>query len=151
MRIAVPVHKGMMEDARTPLGMKGLCRLITVQALRLDGDRSEVLEALSAMQCDPALFAMLDDIREAQQECRRLNEHPGWWVDMDGTVCWYGQEAGRLDATPFVTHRFDLSDVEEAYDVFANAATTEALKVVLSAEPVALAPPVLAEAVELVG
>jgi alcohol dehydrogenase len=50
-------------------------------------------------------------------------------------------ESGRLDPTAFVTHRFELGDTEEAYDVFADAATTQALKVVLSAQPVALAPP----------
>ncbi|HEY2372132.1 MAG TPA: zinc-dependent alcohol dehydrogenase family protein [Gaiellaceae bacterium] len=45
-------------------------------------------------------------------------------------------EGGRLDPTPFATHRLALSDAEEAYDVFANAAETQALKVVLTAEPV---------------
>jgi alcohol dehydrogenase len=45
-------------------------------------------------------------------------------------------EGGRLDPTPFATHHFTLSDTEEAYDVFANAAETQALKVVLTAEPV---------------
>ena len=39
--------------------------------------------------------------------------------------------AGRLDPTVFVTHRFELGDTEEAYNVFANAAETNALKVVL--------------------
>jgi alcohol dehydrogenase len=41
-------------------------------------------------------------------------------------------EQGRLDPTPFATHRFDLDDTEEAYDVFSDAANTNALKVVLS-------------------
>jgi alcohol dehydrogenase len=45
-------------------------------------------------------------------------------------------EGGRLDPTPFATHRFQLEDTMEAYDVFADAATTNALKVVLSALPV---------------
>jgi alcohol dehydrogenase len=49
-------------------------------------------------------------------------------------------EGGRLDPTPFATHRFSLSDAEEAYDVFANAAETQALKVVLQAEPVQAVP-----------
>jgi alcohol dehydrogenase len=57
-------------------------------------------------------------------------------------------EGGRLDPTPFATHRFDLDDAEQAYDVFANAATTQALKVVLAAQPVKLAPEP-AEVVEL--
>jgi alcohol dehydrogenase len=39
---------------------------------------------------------------------------------------------GQIDASRFVTHRFDLDDIEEAYDVFARAADTEALKVVLT-------------------
>jgi alcohol dehydrogenase len=42
----------------------------------------------------------------------------------------------RLDPTVFATHRFALADTEEAYDVFAAAAETHALKVVLTAEPV---------------
>jgi len=42
---------------------------------------------------------------------------------------------GRLDATPFATHRFALDDTMAAYDAFADAANTHALKVVLAAEP----------------
>ena len=45
---------------------------------------------------------------------------------------------GRLDPTSFATHRFKLSEAMEAYDVFADAAATNALKVVLSAHPVHL-------------
>lgn len=45
-------------------------------------------------------------------------------------------EGGRLDPTPFATHRFELDGTEQAYDVFAAAATTQALKVVLSAQRV---------------
>jgi alcohol dehydrogenase len=42
---------------------------------------------------------------------------------------------GRLDPTPFATHQFELADTEQAYDTFADAASTNALKVVLSAQP----------------
>jgi alcohol dehydrogenase len=42
---------------------------------------------------------------------------------------------GRLDATPFATHRFALDETMAAYDTFADAAKTHALKVVLLAEP----------------
>jgi alcohol dehydrogenase len=49
-------------------------------------------------------------------------------------------ERGRLDPTPFATHRFELGKAMEAYDVFADAAHTSALKVVLSAHPVHLPP-----------
>jgi alcohol dehydrogenase len=45
-------------------------------------------------------------------------------------------EGGRLDPLPFATHRFQLEETMEAYDVFADAAKTQALKVVLSALPV---------------
>ncbi len=45
---------------------------------------------------------------------------------------------GRIDPTPFATHRFELADTEEAYETFADAATTNALKVVLSAQPAQL-------------
>ena len=47
---------------------------------------------------------------------------------------------GRLDATPFATHRFPLGETMSAYDTFADAADTHALKVVLEAELVAHAP-----------
>ena len=40
-------------------------------------------------------------------------------------------EERRLDPTAFATHRFALADTETAYDVFAAAAETHALKVVL--------------------
>jgi alcohol dehydrogenase len=43
---------------------------------------------------------------------------------------------GRLDATPFATHRFPLGETMAAYDVFADAAHTNALKVVLEAATV---------------
>jgi alcohol dehydrogenase len=39
--------------------------------------------------------------------------------------------SGRLDPTIFATHRFPLEDTMTAYDTFADAATTNALKVVL--------------------
>src|SRR3954451_2205811 len=42
---------------------------------------------------------------------------------------------GRLDATPFATHRFPLDETMAAYDTFADAANTNALKVVLEAVP----------------
>ena len=38
----------------------------------------------------------------------------------------------QVDATPFVTHHFDLNDIISAYDVFARAAETGAIKVVLT-------------------
>jgi alcohol dehydrogenase len=42
---------------------------------------------------------------------------------------------GRLDATAFATHRFPLDETMAAYDTFADAANTNALKVVLEAVP----------------
>jgi alcohol dehydrogenase len=41
---------------------------------------------------------------------------------------------GRLDPTPFATHRFALGDTLSAYDTFAAAGETNALKVVLEGE-----------------
>lgn len=41
-------------------------------------------------------------------------------------------EAGRLDATKLVSHRFKLADIMQAYDTFGNAAKEGALKVLLS-------------------
>lgn len=46
-------------------------------------------------------------------------------------------KSGHLDGRQFVTHRFDLHDFMEAYDVFGDAARTGALKVVLSKRHVA--------------
>lgn len=40
--------------------------------------------------------------------------------------------SGQLDAKRFVTHRFGLDDMLEAYDEFARAGNTGALKVVLT-------------------
>jgi alcohol dehydrogenase len=59
-------------------------------------------------------------------------------------------EGGRLDPTVFATHRFPLADAEEAYDVFAAAAETHALKVVLNAA-VPVHQQVAASAPELAG
>jgi alcohol dehydrogenase len=41
---------------------------------------------------------------------------------------------GRLDPTPFATHRFALDEMLAAYDTFASAGETNALKVVLEGE-----------------
>jgi len=38
---------------------------------------------------------------------------------------------GKLDPAAMVTHLFKLSDMEKAYDVFARASETGALKVVI--------------------
>src|SRR6266536_3524703 len=43
---------------------------------------------------------------------------------------------GRVDPTPFATHRFPLEETMAAYDTFAAAAEPDALKVVLEAAPV---------------
>ena len=40
---------------------------------------------------------------------------------------------GKLDVGGFISHRFALSDIESAYETFTNAASTKALKVLLSA------------------
>ena len=40
--------------------------------------------------------------------------------------------SGSLDPLPFATHHFSLPEIERAYDVFGNAAETDALKVVLA-------------------
>jgi alcohol dehydrogenase len=40
---------------------------------------------------------------------------------------------GKLDVAGFVSHRFALSDIIDAYDTFSRAAETKALKVILSA------------------
>jgi alcohol dehydrogenase len=45
-------------------------------------------------------------------------------------------EEGRLDASVFATHRYPLAETMAAYDTFADAASSHALKVVLTAEPV---------------
>ena len=39
----------------------------------------------------------------------------------------------QLDPDPFISHRFALDEIMDAYDVFGNAAETKALKVVLTA------------------
>src|ERR1700730_11285230 len=44
---------------------------------------------------------------------------------------------GRLDPTRFATHHFPTADVMSAYDVFADAANTKALKVVLHSDTAA--------------
>ncbi|MGC5629695.1 alcohol dehydrogenase catalytic domain-containing protein [Georgenia sp. Z1344] len=41
-------------------------------------------------------------------------------------------EAGTLDATPLITHRMKLDEMEKGYDVFLNAAEHDSLKVVLT-------------------
>src|SRR5437016_5418782 len=47
---------------------------------------------------------------------------------------------GRLNALPFATHYFPLGETMAAYDTFADAAQSRALKVVLTAEPTMLEP-----------
>jgi alcohol dehydrogenase len=47
---------------------------------------------------------------------------------------------GKLDALPFGSHYFPLGETMAAYDTFADAASTHALKVVLTAEPLGAKP-----------
>lgn len=42
--------------------------------------------------------------------------------------------AKMIDPAPLITHRFPLSDIEKAYDIFANASREKAIKVLLEAE-----------------
>ena len=49
---------------------------------------------------------------------------------------------GKLNTLPFATHFFPLGETMSAYDTFADAATTNALKVVLTADPIADKPAV---------
>lgn len=41
--------------------------------------------------------------------------------------------SGRVDPSKLVTHRFKLNEIEQAYDVFGNAAKTKAMKILLTA------------------
>ena len=43
--------------------------------------------------------------------------------------------SGHIDASRFITHHFTLDEIDKAYDAFARAADTGALKVVLSRAP----------------
>ncbi len=43
-------------------------------------------------------------------------------------------EAGRLDPTGLISHRFRLDEILHAYDLFRNAAREQAIKIVLSAD-----------------
>ena len=40
--------------------------------------------------------------------------------------------SGQIDTKRFITHHFGMEEFEQAYDVFAHAADTSALKVVLT-------------------
>jgi alcohol dehydrogenase len=61
-------------------------------------------------------------------------------------------EERKLDTALFATHRFALGDMEQAYDTYAAAAETHALKVVLKADPGQASPEHLgASSVEPVG
>ena len=42
-------------------------------------------------------------------------------------------QSGKIDPKLLITHRFTLNDIQSAYDTFAHAATTKALKVLISA------------------
>ena len=57
---------------------------------------------------------------------------PAWSTPTRRRPCCACSRAGQLDASRFVTHHFALDEFDEAYDVFARAADTGALKVVLS-------------------
>lgn len=59
--------------------------------------------------------------------------------------------SGRLDPTLFATHHFSLEEAMSAYDTFADAAATNALKVVLQRPGAAEAPERRAEAAGVAG
>jgi alcohol dehydrogenase len=41
--------------------------------------------------------------------------------------------AGSIDPRPLITHRFALSEMQQAYEVFGHAAREKAIKVLISA------------------
>ena len=41
-------------------------------------------------------------------------------------------QSGKIDPKQLITHRFKLDQILEAYDTFARAASTQALKVIVS-------------------
>jgi alcohol dehydrogenase len=43
-------------------------------------------------------------------------------------------QSKKLDSTKLITHHFKLSDINNAYDTFGNAAREKALKVILTNE-----------------
>jgi alcohol dehydrogenase len=47
---------------------------------------------------------------------------------------------GKLNTLPFATHHFALGDTMSAYDTFGDAAKTNALKVVMTADPIEVRP-----------
>ena len=42
-------------------------------------------------------------------------------------------ESRKIDPTQLITHRFPLEKIVDAYEVFGHAASTQALKVIISA------------------
>jgi alcohol dehydrogenase len=47
-------------------------------------------------------------------------------------LVYHGPGRKSWEAARFVTHRFELGEILQAYDVFANAADTGAIKVVMT-------------------
>jgi alcohol dehydrogenase len=48
------------------------------------------------------------------------------------SACGGCRSDGQISTKGFTTHRFDLDDFEEAYQVFARSADTGAIKVILT-------------------
>ena len=56
----------------------------------------------------------------AQDESRNISENSTWGIRKRFEIGLKLIEAGKIDTTPLITHRFPLSEIEEAYRIFEN-------------------------------
>jgi alcohol dehydrogenase len=90
------------------------------------------LSAITGARLFSASHIVAIDLSDARQWIRDITITTGL-VDTSSTPTLMRLiTTGQIDVKPFVTHRFDLYAIEEAYDVFSRAADTKALKVLLT-------------------
>ncbi|HSS54348.1 MAG TPA: alcohol dehydrogenase catalytic domain-containing protein [Gaiellales bacterium] len=107
-----------------------------------------VVEIATTTICGSDLQILKGDVRETKPGAVLGHEAIGRLLEVGSGVSTVAEgdrvllrllrliTGGRLAPTTLITHRFGITDTMQAYDSFADAATTDALKVVLTGNTV---------------
>lgn len=97
------------------------------------GTVTEVGSAVNSLRVgDQVIISCISACGSCTYCQQQLPSRPGWSARRPPRCCSSWSHRGKLHPEQFVTHRFGLDEVVDAYDTFGRAADTKALKVALA-------------------
>jgi NADH dehydrogenase FAD-containing subunit len=104
-------------------------------ALRILHDRGvDVRLRTTVEEVTASAVRLSDGTTVSRCGSRTSPSRPVWWTRSPPRPCSRRSRPGESTPTRFTTHRFPLHEAIQAYDTFARAGETNALKVLLTAE-----------------